>query len=60
MSERQTATAVQPQQLPAHPLDALLIPLQHAVEAMETEKKRLQTELDALPDDIPHFVTRYP
>ena len=63
MSERQTSTAVQPADQHngiAHPLDALLIPLQKFVETMESEQNRVQTELDALPDDIPHFITRYP
>lgn len=63
MSERQTATTVQPiasQPAITHPLDALLIPLQQWVETMESEQKRIQAELDALPRDIPHFVTRYP
>ena len=42
-----------------HPLDALLLPLQAWVEAKEAEKAATPKQPD-LPDDIPHFVTRYP
>ena len=64
MSERQAPTTTSPGavqfRLNEHPLDSLLIPLKQWVEAREQERVLVQSELDNLPDDIPHFIMRSP